>query len=146
MRWSRYAALALALSLPACSEAGIEVVDLVGIWDATKFEFEETTGDPVVTADLITMNTTVTVTVNENGTYQVAITFLDNEPEVETGTWTLEGGNLLILTATGESVGEEFEVSLSGTTLTLRSSDLVFDFDEDGTDEPALFEGIFEKR
>ena len=146
MRWSRYAALALALSLPACSEAGIEVVDLVGIWDATKFEFEETTGDPVVTVDLLTMNWSVTIEIEEGGTYQITRTFLGGEPQVESGTWVLEGGDLLIMTASGETVGDEFDVTLAGTILTVRSTDLTFDFDDDGTDEPALFEAIFEKR
>jgi hypothetical protein len=146
MRWSRYAALGLALTLPACSETGIEVVDLVGVWDATKFEFEETTGDPVVTVDLITMNFTVTIEINEAGTYEITTTFLGGEPQVESGTWVLEGGDLLIMTASGETVGDEFDVTLSGTTLTVRTSDLTFDFDDDGTEEPALFEAILEKR
>jgi hypothetical protein len=146
MRWSRYAALALAAALPACSETGIEVVDLVGVWDATKFEFEETTGDPVLTVDLLTMNYTVTIEINEAGTYEITSTFLGGEPQVESGTWVLEGGDLLIMTPTGETVGDEFDVTLDGTTLTVRSNDLTFDFDEDGTEEPALFEAILEKR
>jgi hypothetical protein len=146
MRWSRYAALALALGLPACSETGIEVVDLVGVWDASKFEFEETTGDPVVTVDLITMNFTVTIEISEGGTFEIATTFLGGEPQVESGTWVLEGGDLLVMTASGETVGDAFDVTLEGTTLTVRSNDLTFDFDDDGTDEPALFEAILEKR
>jgi hypothetical protein len=146
MRWQGCAALALAFCLPACSETGVEAVDLVGVWDASKFEFEETTGDPVLTVDLITMNFTVTIEINEGGTYEITTTFLGGEPEVVTGTWVLEGGDLLIMTETGATVGDEFEVTLSGTTLTVRSGDMTFDFDEDGTDEPALFEAIFEKR
>jgi hypothetical protein len=146
MRWYRCAALALAVALPACSETGVEAVDLVGVWDATKFEFEATSGDPVITVDLLTMNFTVTIEINEGGTYEITTTFLGGEPEVVTGTWVLEGGDLLILTESGETVGDEFDVTVSGTTLTVRSTDLTFDFDEDGTDEPALFEAIFTKR
>jgi hypothetical protein len=146
MRWSRCAALALAVALPACGEAGVEAIDLVGIWDATKFEFEETTGDPVVTVDLMTMNYEITIEIEEGGTYQISMSFLGGEPEVETGTWVLEGGDLLIMTGTGEPVGDEFDVTLEGTTLTVRSTELTFDFDEDGDEEPALFEAIFQKR
>jgi hypothetical protein len=145
MRWSRGAALALAGALTACSETGIEETELVGIWDATKFEFEETSGDPVVTVDLMTMNYEITIEINEGGTYEISMSFLGGAPEVDTGTWSLDG-DLLVLTATGEPVGDEFEVTIAGTTLTVRSDDQTWDFDEDGTEEPALFEAIFQKR
>jgi hypothetical protein len=84
--------------------------------------------------------------IDADGTFQMTMTFMGSAPQVETGTWSLEGGDLLILGAAGEIETEEFDVSLEGTTLTVRSTDLVYDFDEDGTEEPALFEAIFERR
>lgn len=148
MRWTRSAAIPVAVCLAAaCSDAGVVEADLVGTWAATQFEFRATSGDPVVTFDFIQNGAAVTIVINATGTYQVTVTPAGGgAPDVESGTWTLDGGDLLILTATGDISGTELDVSLSGATLTVHSTDVEFDLNEDGTDEPAILNAIFVKQ
>jgi hypothetical protein len=150
MRWSRGVGLALAVTLPACSETGVEAVDLVGTWDATRFEFEETTGDPVITEDLMTMNYEIAIEFEEGGTFAMTVSYL-GVPASITGTWSLQDGRLILSGSDDPdqvwTLDEDpFDVTLSQSTLTIESDDLTYDFDHDGDDEPALFVAVFQKR
>jgi hypothetical protein len=140
------AVMAFCLSA-ACSEAGVEDVNLVGTWDATKFElFDAAGGDPVLSVDIVSLGGSVTIVLNSDDSYQVTFTLPFSEPEVEAGTWILEDGDRLILTPTGGVDVTDFRVALSGTTLTVTADDLEFDIDEDGTDDAVTLEAVFSKR
>ncbi len=106
---------------------GVTEADLVGTWNATAFKFSDF-GDPVMDFDVIGMGGSVQIVIAANGDYTVTTTIPGVGPDVATGTWVLQGGDLLILTGTGETDGTEMTVGLSGTTLTVHSTDLMFDF------------------
>jgi hypothetical protein len=122
---------------------GVTGADLVGTWNATAFEFSDF-GDPVMDFDVIGMGGSVEIVINGNGAFTVTVTLPQIPPEVTSGTWVLQGDDLLIFTETGETDGMEMMVGLSGTTLTVHSADLVFDF---GSGEiPAQLNATFVKQ
>jgi hypothetical protein len=147
MRWSRLMAVPAVLGLAACSETGVEVADLVGTWDATKFEFIDAAGgDPVLTFDVILVDGTVVIVFGADNTYEVTVTLPFSEPEVETGTWAVDGNELTLTSGGVTTEVTVLEVELTGTTLNVTAEDLEFDIDEDGTDDPVLLEATFVKR
>jgi hypothetical protein len=90
---------------------GVTEADLVGTWNATAFKFSDF-GDPVMDFDVIGMGGSAQIVINANGTYTVTITIPNVGPDVATGTWVLQGSDILILTQTGdrddgESVGDD---------------------------------------
>jgi hypothetical protein len=120
---------------------GVTEADLVGTWHATAFKFSDF-GDPVMDFDVIGMGGSVDIVINGNGAYSVVITLPQIPPDTVSGTWVLQGNDLLILTETGGDA-TEMTVGLSGTTLTIHSTDLTFDF---GNGEiPAQLNATFEK-
>jgi hypothetical protein len=147
MRWSRLMAVPAVLGLAACSETGVEVADLVGTWDATKFEFIDAAGgDPVRTFDVILVEGSVTIVLGADSTYEVTVTLPFASPEVETGTWVVDGSRLTLTSGGVTNEVTVLEVELTGTTLTVTADDLVFDIDEDGDEDPVLLEATFVKR
>jgi hypothetical protein len=121
---------------------GVTEADLVGTWNATAFKFSDF-GDPVMDFDVIGIGGSAQIVIAANGAYTVTLTIPNVPPDVATGTWVLQGSNVLILTQTGETSGTEMTVSLSGTTLTVHSTDLMFDF---GSGEiPAQLDATFVK-
>jgi hypothetical protein len=121
---------------------GLTEADLVGTWNATAFKFSDF-GDPVMDFDVIGMGGSAQIVIAANGTYTVTITI--GAADVSTGTWVLQGSNVLILTQTGETDGTQMTVSLSGTTLTVHSTDVVFDFDDGRGEIPVKLDATFVK-
>ena len=121
---------------------GVTEADLVGTWNATAFKYSDF-GDPVMDFDIIGMGGSVQIMIAANDAYTVTVTIPLVGPQVINGTWVLQSGNKLILTDAGETDGVEMTVSISGTTLTVHSTDLMFDF---GSGEiPARLDATFEK-
>lgn len=142
MRFRKLAAIPLLIGLGvACSDTtGITEADLVGTWNATAFKFSDF-GNPVMDFDVIGIGGSATATFAAGGAYQIAVSIF---PDTLTGTWALQGTNTLILAQAGVTDTTEFQVSLSGTTLTLYSNDLTFDF---GSGEiPAQLNATFVKQ
>jgi len=121
---------------------GVTEADLVGTWNATAFKFSDF-GDPVMDFDVIGMGGSVEMAINANGTFTLTVTIPGPGPQVTDGTWVLQGDDVVIFTGTGETDGMETTVALSGTTLTVYSDDLVFDFG-DG-EIPAQLDATFVK-
>jgi hypothetical protein len=63
---------------------------------------------------------------------------------VVNGTWELQGGDVLVITEDGEVDDLALEIELSGTTLTVYSDDVDFDFG-DG-EIPAQLDATFVKQ
>jgi hypothetical protein len=141
MKWSRMwvvAPLVAGLAL-ACGD-DVAVEDLVGTWNATEFVFSDF-GDPVTDFDVLAMGGAVSIVIEADGTYTITFTMPESEPEVDTGTWDLDGD---VLTFDAGTIDETaFELSLSGDTFTIHSEDVTFDFDEDGTEDAAQLDATF---
>jgi hypothetical protein len=121
---------------------GVTQADLVGTWHATAFKFSDF-GDPVMDFDVIGMGGAVDMVFNGNGAYEIVTSIPLVPPDTLSGTWVLQGNDLLVLTETGSADVTEVTVGLSGTTLTVHSTDLTFDF---GNGEiPAQLNATFEK-
>ncbi len=109
--------------------------NLTGTWQATKVEFTST-GNPSQKVDIIAQGVTVTLVLNAGGTYQETTKTPGQTDEVTTGTWSASV-NIFTMTETGLPFSWQFNLSLSGTTLTLSGADSQFDFNSDGIDDPA---------
>lgn len=134
-------ALAGALTLACSDSSGVTEENIVGTWNATAFVFSDF-ADPVTEFDVLAEGGTVEMEIRANGTFTINLNFGFGGEAVD-GTWELQGGNLLILTEEGTIDDIGFEVSLDGTTLTVYSDDVEFDFG-DG-DIPAQLDAVFTK-
>jgi hypothetical protein len=117
----------------ACSETTVPVDDLIGTWNATEFVFANFE-DPVTDFDVIAMGGDLSIVIRADGTYTLTLSMPFAEPEVIEGDWVLDG-SVLTLDEGVDPVA--FDIALDGNTLTLHTEDAEFDFDEDGTDDPA---------
>lgn len=123
------AAGAMALAVAACSDStGITVEDLVGTWEATEIVFTST-ADPSESVDAIDLEASLTVTINSAGTVTTVFDNGQGGTDTDSGTLSVDGSTLTIGSDT-------FEAERSGDVLTLTGA-VDFDFDEDGSDDPA---------
>lgn len=127
----------------SCSDGtGVEEDDLVGTWDATQLEFTEKANvDHRV--DLIANGWTFAITLDQDGTYDAILDAPDGPPEAITGVWEATIDVFRMKDDT-EPWWQEFDLSLSGTTLTLTGGDLNFDFG--GGDVEASLDMVLVKR
>jgi len=127
MRGRMWSSLALAAAVAVgCSDStGVTNTDLVGTWAASEFVFSDF-ADPVTDFDVIGMGGGATIVIRADSTFTTTITLPFSDPLVANGTWKLQGDKTLILTEGSETTA--LDVSLSGTTLTIHTTDLTFDF------------------
>lgn len=132
-------ALALIL-ISACSDStGVEVDDLAGVWTAQSLVFTSV-ADPQLSVDLVVSEgAAATLTLGEDATYTLVITFTQfpDENENEAGTYVVTGSTLT-LSLNGTGSPEPFTIVRDGDTMTLTATDDEFDFDDNGVDEPAI--------
>ncbi len=123
---------------------GVAVVDLAGTWNATVVEFTNQ-ANTTEKVDLIVEGATIVLTIMANGDYTLTVDEPMEAQSVEEGTIAING-NTLTLSETGQTSVEVFAFSLSGNTLTLTTGDDEFDFDDNGTEEPASLRAVFQKQ
>jgi hypothetical protein len=129
---------------PACGDStSVTGDDLLGTWTATEFVFSDFE-DPVTDFDVIQVGGDVTMVVRADGTFTITVAIPFAAPEVQDGTWELQDGNVLVITEQGQVDGVALEIELSGTTLTVYSDDVDFDFG-DG-EIPAQLNATFVKQ
>lgn len=128
----------------ACNDStGVTGTDLVGTWNATEFVFSDF-ADPVTDFDVLSMGGAVKFTFRADSSFTIVVTLPMTAPDTSEGTWTLQEGSRLIITDQGAVSGTELQVSLSGTTLTVYSDDVEFDFG--AGDIPAQLDATFVKQ
>lgn len=143
-RFPSVTALAIVLFLTgACSDDNdkrpgphvVTISDLVGTWSATALSFENPANDEVV--DMGALGYAMSLAVEEGGRYALTIRLLGQVLEVETGVFAIEGD---VLIADPDEGGEEvlFSFSLEGDTLEIMNPADDYDFDGDGTEDPAI--------
>lgn len=131
MRRARVLALGtLVAAATACGDStGITVEDLVGTWEASEILFTNAANSSQ-RVDLIDLGASLTVTVNASGT--VSTLFNDGQGGTDSDAGTL-GTDATTLTIGSET----YQAERSGDELTLSDATSEYDFDEDGTDDPA---------
>jgi hypothetical protein len=125
------AGLALVLGAAACG--GDEVgpgewtlEDLQGTWIITRFEFTADPPDDEV-FDAIDNGQTATIVIDGNGNYTLTRTVQGLPPNVETGTFSIDGsGNVIDSNEPGI-----VDIRRDGDTITVRDESVTFDFDND---------------
>jgi len=129
--WWLGAAAAMAV---ACSDdTGPSEDELTGSWLATKVELVSV-ANPATKVDLVALGGTVRLVLSASNTYTLTLVVPGEPQEVITGTWSASED---VLTLTDDDGDLQFEMSLSGDTLTLSGADAEFDFNDDSIDEPA---------
>ena len=108
--------------------------NLVGEWLTTS----ATVSDPLgqyADVDLIAAGASMSIEFSLTGTYEMTMDEGSGQ-EIETGTYRFVELNMIELIPAGETDGDMWTIDLDATNLAVTFDD-VFDFDDDGTEEPA---------
>ncbi len=125
-------------------ENGGPLADLVGIWLATDIELTNST-NPAQSVNLIADGQWVSIVIESDGEFTYTEYETGRTPHSDNGLATVQGDTLWIAVA-GEEEPFLFRYELTGDILTLRSDQEEWDFNDDGTDEPALAVYTFQRQ
>lgn len=110
------------------------VQTLAGTWRATRAEFASAT-NASVKVEMISRGATLVLVLDQAGTFTQTFTAPGGPSEVTTGTWSASQDVLTL--RRGPSNTSQFDMTLSGTTLTLTGGSALFDVNGDDVDEEA---------
>jgi hypothetical protein len=130
MRHLRLAAATtlLAAGLAACSDS-TSPADLAGTYDVTVFEFTNA-DNTTEKVDVVDLGAAIEITITAGGAFTI-----DVDGETETGTIEIDGSDVTVTIGGDPATGT---INQNGSTVTLNfDTGTEFDFDEDGTDDPA---------
>lgn len=133
-------ALALALVAAGCGKDSAEkpsVQNFARAWNITSCEYRHQT-DGARRVDLVDEGWTIDLYINDDGHFFYVWTPPGGSEESYTGTWTIDGESVL-LTREGASFSWEFRATVREESMTLTGAHAEYDFDDDGTPEPALW-------
>lgn len=108
--------------------------DLYGSWVGTNFEFISQ-ADTTVKANLSSYGVSFSITINADSSYSSVITFLGQNTN-ESGTIEVTENQITLTSITGESNTGTYWITQPGVTIMI--TDEEFDFNQDGTSEPAF--------
>jgi hypothetical protein len=108
----------------------------VGTWKATKAEFVNSSNSSQ-RVEIVALGTSLTMTLDAGGTYTQRIVDPGQTGQTTTGTWSASK-DVLTLKPTGMTGNIQFDLNLSGTTLSLNGGHVAFDLNGDGRDEETL--------
>jgi hypothetical protein len=119
----------------ACGDpVGVEPSDIAGTWNAINYGFVNK-ADLDDTVELISMGASLTVTFTSEGDFTWDFRDVDGQLEARSGTFSVDG-SILTLSESGQDP-DPFLATRNDDDMTLRTGNREFDFDEDGTGEPA---------
>jgi len=114
--------------------SGPEASELAGTWRATRFEYVSVANSNQ-RLELVALGAVVTVTLTEAGAFTIVVAIPDEPQETFTGTWSASRDVLTLNRASGGGQWQ-FDMQLSGNTLTLSDANSEFDINGDDQDEP----------
>ena len=118
----------------ACGDpTGIEPGAIAGTWNSITYGFVNR-ADPTETVELVSQGASLTVTFTSDGDFTWDFRDVDGAVETRSGTFSV-AGDVLTLSESGQE--DPFLAVRHDDSLTLRTGNREFDFNEDGTDEPA---------
>ncbi len=119
----------------ACGDpVSVEPGAIAGTWNAINYGFVNK-ADLDDTVELISMGASLTVTFTSEGNITWDFREVDGQVEARSGTFSVEG-SILTLSESGQDP-DPFLATRNDDSMTLRTGNREFDFDEDGTDDPA---------
>lgn len=133
---SRLVMALMGLALLACDDDS-PGSPLYGTWNVTKSEYVSG-GDPPETVDLIAAGGSGTIAFNADASYDATIIPPGGTSERSSGAWSFTETSLT-MRESGSSVTWVFDRVMEGDTMVLSGADAEFDFDGDGTPEPATW-------
>jgi hypothetical protein len=138
-------ALAIGAAVMACGGGGgtgPPQSELVGTWQVAKCEYVSTTGLGQV--DLIAGGGTGTLVLTAEDTLRLVVTPASGPQVTLTATYTTSS-DLMRVTPAGASWYWAWDMALTGNTLRLTGADAEYDFNQDGTDDPAKWNLVMTK-
>lgn len=114
-----------------------ESIGFIGEWSAEKAVFDIEFEDSTETADFIAEGGSINLTIEENGKFSIEFVLGQNSENI-TGQMSLNGDLLAIVFDYSPSDRSYFEVNHVDTSLEIDGGPLEYDFDRDGSPEPAL--------
>ncbi len=115
---------------------GVAPADLAGTWRADGVTFTSRQ-DSSQSVDLVALGGRFTLTISTDSTYWAVTALPAQIPDIDTGHWVLAAGFLLVTDDSVPGKTSTFQVTLSGSDLTLATDEEEFDFDGDGNPDPA---------
>lgn len=140
--------IALFILIASCSSddsggsltgTNISISDIQGSWTVTSFVFDRAAEGPVLRIDLIDEGITASMTIQSNGRFTITSTVPGGGQDSISGQMSFDED--LLLVEFDDEPGEEefFSIQLTNNDNNLLiSGPAEYDFDEDGTDEPAI--------
>ena len=133
-------ALAAVLTAWGCGKddgSGASKEEIIGSWSATSVEYASTSGSESI--ELIATGCTATLVMKSDNTLTYTETPTSGAPLVFNGTWELMGdvGDLMRVHPGGAEYYWAWDVEFSGNSLKLTNGGGNYDFNHDGTREPA---------
>ena len=133
-----WAAALAAFAAVACGgSSGPSPQTLAGTWGATKAELVKASNS-ATRVDVVAKGGTVQLVLRDDKSFDLTISEPGKPVEQTSGTWSSSSDVLSLSFTFGSISGRmEFDMSLSGGTLSLSGADTGYDFDDDGVEEPA---------
>lgn len=131
----------LALLLSACGDGPLEadpaLAPFVGNWRATSLVLTSPVA-PDISVDIVELGSTFDLNIQPSGQYTAVLVFA-NQAQTEIGRISLSGASTVILTREFPTPSREISTFLfEGPDRLILDGDTEFDFNLDGTTEPAL--------
>ena len=124
--------------------AGPSVADLEGTWDGTRFLFISMPSE-ADSVDVLGDGGRLTLIIDDDGSYALAVAQPDELPALENGTVFIDEGRLILISDSPMDDPMVFDFELVADTLFLEGNS-EYDFDDDGTDDPARIEAELERQ
>ena len=125
-------------------EADAAIIALAGTWDAAVFEFTSATEPPVV-RDLIQEGGIATLDLSTNGAYTLTVVPAGDQPDVTHGFMVVEGSVILVSDTSVPGETTAYDLSFNSETMTLITTEVGFDFDNDGVSDAATLRLVLER-
>lgn len=121
------------------------VAELSGNWNATTGSFGRAAEGPVVETDVVADGGTVTLNIQNSGRFTLTVTVQGEPPETTTGRMAFDEDLLVVFFDDDPEEWEYFSITHNEPNLTISGGNgsAEFDFDGDGTDEPADVHFVF---
>jgi hypothetical protein len=124
--------------------SGTSMADLEGTWEGAELLFISQP-DEADTVDVISDGGSLTLIIDDDGSYGLAMTLPEDLPALENGTVFIDEARLILIGDSPLSDVMVFNFELAADTLFLDGNS-EYDFDDDGTDEPALIEAELQRQ
>jgi hypothetical protein len=141
-------------ALTGCDDDGagpdlLTIADFAGSWEATTYRLTHAQV-PAITLEVISLGVTLEMDANASGTFTgsafIPAVLVGQDLDLDfQGAFSLVGQDTVVINFNPEIppflTQTRAAFQLAGNVLTMTDQDTTFDFDGDGTEEPAIFEG-----